>query len=86
MGLDPAEVLEFFPEKNEIFMHRSPTQCNECWVVFEDVQKPGCAFVVGSLRQMGYLRPDLVTVEVEETKCCLVGDDECLFRIKYTIV
>jgi hypothetical protein len=92
MGLNPDEVMESSPEKCEILIHRRPPYCNECGVVVEDkkilrdITKPGCAFIVGGVKQIGNLRPDLVTVEVEEIKCSLIGDDECLFRINYKIV
>ena len=91
MRLNPDEVMESFPEKCEILIHRKP-QCSECGIVVEnknirkDIKKPGCAFTTGGIEQIGNIRPDLVTVEVEEIKCSLVGDDECLFRINYKIV
>ena len=88
IGLSPDEVLEFFPEKRNIFVHRR-SYCNECEFMIKDearldrILKPGCSHVLGEIHQAGNLRPDLGSVTVEEIKCALIGDDECLFVVHY---
>jgi hypothetical protein len=89
-GLDPEEVLKVDEDKQEIVIHRP--NCSECENVRKneqltrDITKPGCAFIRGAFYQLGNLRPDLFVVEtVSEVKCKLIGDDECLFVIKYEV-
>jgi len=89
-GLDPTKLMEIDEDKQEIVIHRP--NCNECENIYKneqltrDINKPGCAFVRGAFYQLGNLRPDLFVVDtVRETKCKLLGDDECLFVIKYEI-
>jgi len=90
IGLKPEDVMEFNTEKKEILIHRRPS-CNECDFVLkrkdmlEEIKRPGCANVLAAVYSVGNLRPDLVTVEADEIKCSLIGDDECLFRAVYEI-
>lgn len=87
IGLNSEEVVEFFPEKKELLIHR--VGCYECGHIFnnqeicKDITRPGCATILGGTHHVGNLRPDLVTVHAEEIKCRLLGHDECLFRVKY---
>ena len=53
--------------------------------IVEEIKRPGCANVLAAVHSVGNLRPDLVTVQAEEIKCSLIGDDECLFRAVYEI-
>lgn len=51
----------------------------------EEIKRRGCANVLEAVYSVGNLRPDLVTVQADEIKCGLIGDDECLFRVLYEI-
>jgi hypothetical protein len=87
IGLNLEQVVEFFPEKKELLIHR--VGCYECGDIYKnremckDITRPGCATILGGTYQVGNLRPDLVTAEAEEIKCRLLGHDECLFRVTY---
>ncbi len=90
VGQNPEEVVEFFPEKKELLIHRAG--CYECGYMLnmpeicKDITRPGCATILGGVYQVANLRPDVVTADAEEIKCRFLGDDECLFRIKYKAV
>ena len=89
IGLKLEEVVEFFPEKKELLIHR--VGCYECGDIFKnreickDITRPGCATILGGTYQVGNLRPDLVTAQAEEIKCRLMGHDECIFQVKYEL-
>ena len=86
-GYDPEEILEFLPDQQQIFIHRS--DCTECEEIIRDeqkraeIQKPSCAFLTGAMKGIGACFKNEINTSVQETKCRLVGDDECLFVITY---
>ncbi|MBN1574251.1 MAG: 4-vinyl reductase [Deltaproteobacteria bacterium] len=87
-GYDPEKTMEHFAHKNEILIHRP--DCTECEELLKDYKKlekftkPSCSFVKGLMQGIGNCFNE-VTVSTDETKCRLVGDNECLFSIKYKI-
>ncbi len=87
-GYDPDKTMEHFGDKNEILIHRPDcTECEELLKKGDNLgkfTKPSCSFVKGLMQGIGNCFKE-VTVSADEVKCRLLGDDECLFSIKYEI-
>lgn len=88
-GDDPEETIEFNPDKNEVLMHFP--YCNECEELIKDetkrkeFKKPACSLVRGLVHAVSDLLNEVSKVSSEEVKCRVLGDDECMFRIKYEL-
>ncbi len=88
-GHDPEEILKHITESREILIHRADcSECNELVKMNEMIKgitKPGCFFIKGIMQGIGDSFKEEIAVMVEESKCRLIGDKECMFRIKYEI-
>ena len=88
-GYDPEKILEYIPENREILTHRADcTECNGLVKKSErikDITKPGCFFIKGIMQGIGDCFKEEISVSAEELKCRLIGDEECLYRIKYEV-
>lgn len=86
-GYNPEEILEFPQDQQQILIHRS--DCTECEEIVSDeqkrneVKKPSCAFMTGVMKGIGECFKSEIHTSARETKCRLVGDDECLFVVTY---
>jgi predicted hydrocarbon binding protein len=88
-GYDPETTLEYIPEENQIVNHRP--DCTECDEVLKisagkaAFTKPSCAFIRGLLKGIGDCFEKELSVTVVEEACRLVGNDQCRYRITYTL-
>ena len=86
-GYDPEKVLEFLPDQHKLIIHRP--DCTECEELAKDekkrseFKKPSCAFMTGVMKGIGDCFKKEIHTEVHESKCRLIGDDECLFIITF---
>ena len=88
-GYDPEKTMEHIRERNQILIHRP--DCTECEIYTKDSEKmklfkdPSCSFIKGILHEIGNIFNE-TKVTVNEVKCRLLGDDECLYKIDYEII
>jgi predicted hydrocarbon binding protein len=88
-GYDPEKSMEHFSEARQIYIHRP--DCTECEIYTRDSEKmkqftePSCSFIKGILYEIGNTFKE-TEVTVDEVKCRLLGDDECLYKIDYRII
>lgn len=86
-GYDPEKTLEFLPDQQRILVHRP--DCTECEGLVRgenklgEFKKPSCAFMTGVMKGIGECFKREIHTSACETKCRLIGDDECLFVITY---
>ena len=88
-GDDPEDLIEYFPESREIVIERVDcSECNELLKkneIIKGITKPGCFFIKGIMQGIGDCFKEEIAVTVEESKCRMIGDKECMFRMKYEI-
>jgi len=88
-GYDPEKTMEHFSETKQILIHRP--DCTECEIYTRDSEKmkqftePSCSFIKGILHEIGNIFKE-TKVTVDEVKCRLLGNDECLYKIDCEIV
>ena len=89
-GYDPEEILKHFSESREVLIHRADcTECNELVKkneMIKGITKPGCFFIKGIMQSIGDCFKEEISVSPEELKCRLIGDEECLFQIRYEVL